>query len=224
MKRKEDMDYRKLSALLGAWEDASLSAEEERELEACVSDSDYEILASEADAIISCLAAGEKKTKHRPSVGFWLSAAVACAAVIAVAVWVFIPGSVTENAPQMASVETVKPAETVKIQNDYKGSAPAAVQPSVMPRKAYAHRQTRVAAEQPEDTAPVDQEDAWAAFLSMREEMADVVNADHGADIRNEITDAVTPDILTEEQDITIDVYGSLKDASEILNSILCEL
>lgn len=218
------MDYRKLSALLGAWEDASLSAEEERELEACVSDSDYEILASEADAIISCLAAGEKKTKHRPSVGFWLSAAAACAAVIAVAVWVFIPGSVTENAPQMAAVETVKPAETVKIQNDYKGSAPAAVQLSVMPRKAYAHRQTRVAAEQPEDTAPVDQEDAWAAFLSMREEMADVVNADHGADIRNEITDAVTPDILTEEQDITIDVYGSLKDASEILNSILCEL
>lgn len=218
------MDYRKLSALLGAWEDASLSAEEERELESCVSDSDYEILASEADAIISCLAAGEKKTKRRPFVGLWLSAAAACAAVIAVAVWVLLPGPVTENAPQMAAVETEKPAESVKIQDDYKGSAPAAVQPSVMPRKAYAHRQTRVVAGQPEDTGPVDQEDAWATFLSMREEMADVVNADHGADIRNEITDAVTPGILTEKQDITIDVYGSLKDASEILNSILCEL
>lgn len=218
------MDYRKLSALLGAWEDASLSAEEERELEACVSDSDYEILASEADAIISCLAAGEKKTKHRPSVGFWLSAAAACAAVIAVAVWLFMPDYGTEKATRMATVETVKPAESVKTQDDYKGSAPAAVQPSVMPRKAYAHRQICVVVEQPEDSAPVDPEDAWATFFAMREEMSDVVNADHGADIRNEITDAVTPDILTEEQDITIDVYGSLKDASEILNSILCEL
>lgn len=221
------MDYRKLSALLGAWEDASLSAEEERELEACVSDSDYEILAAEADAFISHVAAGEKgekKAKRRPSVGLWLSAAAACVAVMAVAVWLFIPDSGTENATQMAAVETVKPAETVKIQDDYKGSAPAAVQPSAMPRKAYAHRQTRVAAGQPEDTAPAAPEDAWDAFLSMREEMADVVNADHGADIRNEITDAVTPDILTEEQDMTIDVYGSLKDASEILNSILCEL
>lgn len=218
------MDYRKLSALLGAWDDASLSAEEERELEACVSDSNYEIMAADADAFISNLAAKERETRRRPQWGVWLSAAAACVAVMAVAVWLFMPDYGTENATRMAAVETEKPAESVKIQDDYKGSAPAAVQPSVMPRKAYAHRKTRVVAEQPEDTAPVDQEDAWAAFLSMREEMADVVNADHGADIRNEITDAVTPDILTEEQDITIDVYGSLKDASEILNSILCEL
>lgn len=218
------MDYCKLSALLGAWDDASLSAEEERELEACVSDSDYEILAAEADAFISSLAAGEKNARRRPQWGVWLSAAAACVAVMAVAVWLFIPGSGTENATQMAAVETVKPTETVKIQDDYKDSAPAPVPASVVPRKAYAHRQICVVAEQPEDTAPVDQEDAWATFLSMREEMADVVNADHGADIRNEITDAVTPGILTEKQDITIDVYGSLKDASEILNSILCEL
>lgn len=224
MKRREDIDCRKLSALLGAWEDASLSAEEERGLEACVSDSDYEILAAEADAFISRVAAGEKKAKRRPSVGLWLSAAAACVAVMAVAVWLFIPGSGTENVTQLAAVETVKPMETVKIQDDYKGSAPAPDSASVMPRKGYAHRQTRVVAEQPEDTAPVAPKDAWNAFLSMREEMADVVNADHGADIRNEITDAVTPDILTEEQDMTIDVYGSLKDASEILNSILCEL
>lgn len=218
------MDYRKLSALLGAWEDASLSAEEERELESCVSDSDYEILASEADAIISHLAAGEKKAKRRPFVGLWLSAAAACAAVIAVAVWVFLPDPVTENATRMAAVETVKPAESVKIQDDYKGSAPAAVQPSVMPRKAYAHRQTRVVAEQPEDTAPVDQEDAWATFLSMREEMAEVVNPDHAPDIPNDITNVVSPEVLDDGQTMSIDVYGSLKDASEILNSILCEL
>lgn len=218
------MDYRKLSALLGAWDDASLSAEEERELEACVSDSNYEIMAADADAFISNLAAKERETRRRPQWGVWLSAAAACVAVMAVAVWLFMPDYGTENATRMATVETVRPAESVKIQDDYTGNAPAPVQHSVMPRKAYAHTQTRVAAEQPEDAAPVDQEDAWAAFLSMREEMADVVNADHGADIRNEITDAVTPDILTEEQDITIDVYGSLKDASEILNSILCEL
>lgn len=218
------MDYRKLSALLGTWEDASLSAEEERELEACVSDSDYEILASEADAIISCLAAGEKKTKHRPSVGFWLSAAAACAAVIAVAVWVFIPGSVTENAPQMAAVETVKPAETVKIQNDYKGSAPVPVPASVMPRKAYAHRQTRVVAGQPEDSVLRDSEDAWATFLSMREEMSDVVRPGNMQDIPNEITNVVSPEVLDDGQIMSIDVYGSLKDASEIFNSILCEL
>lgn len=218
------MDYRKLSALLGAWEDASLSAEEERELEACVSDSDYEILASEADAIISCLAAGEKKTKRRPSVGFWMSAAAACAAVIAVAVWMLLPGLVTENAPQMAAVETVNPAETVKIRDDYKGSAPAAVQPSVMPRKAYAHRQTRVVAEQPEDTASAAPKDAWNAFLSMREEMADVVSPGHEPDIPNEITIVVSPEVLDDGQEMSIDVYGSLKDASKILNSILCEL
>lgn len=218
------MDYRKLSALLGAWEDASLSAGEERELEACVSDSDYEILASEADAIISCLAAGAKKTKRRPSVGFWMSAAAACAAVIAVAVWVLLPGPVTENAPQMAAVETVKPAETVKIQDDYKGSAPAAVQPSVVPRKAYAHTQTRVAAEQPEDSAPADPEDAWATFFAMREEMADVVRPGHEPDIPNEITIVVSPEVLDDGQEMSIDVYGSLKDASKILNSILCEL
>ena len=71
------MDYRKLSALLGAWDDASLSAGEERELEACVSDSDYEILAAEADVFISSLAAREKKTKRRSVVGLWLSAAAA---------------------------------------------------------------------------------------------------------------------------------------------------
>lgn len=218
------MDYRKLSALLGAWEDASLSAEEERELEACVSDSDYEILASEADALISSLAAGEKKAKRRPFVGLWLSAAAACAAVIAVAVWVLLPGPVTENAPQMAAVETVKPAESVKIQDDYKGSAPAAVPVSVMPRKAYAHRQTRVVAEQPEDTASANQEDAWATFFAMREEMADVVSPGHEPDIPNEITIVVSPEVLNDGQEMSIDVYGSLKDASEILNSILCEL
>lgn len=218
------MDYRKLSALLGAWDDASLSTGEERELEACVSDSDYEIMAADADAFISNLAAKERETRRRPQWGVWLSAAAACAVVITVAAWLFMPDYGTEKATRMATVETVKPAESVKIQDDYTGNAPAPVPASVVPREAYAHRQICVVAEQPEDTAPVDQEDAWATFLSMREEMADVVNADHGADIRNEITDAVTPGILTEKQDITIDVYGSLKDASEILNSILCEL
>lgn len=218
------MDYRKLSALLGAWDDASLSTGEERELEACVSDSDYEIMAADADAFISNLAAKERETRRRPQWGVWLSAAAACAVVITVAAWLFMPDYGTEKATRMATVETVKPAESVQIQDDYTGNAPAPVPASVVPRKAYAHRQICVVAEQPEDTAPVNQEDAWATFLSMREEMADVVNADHGADIRNEITDAVTPGILTEKQDITIDVYGSLKDASEILNSILCEL
>lgn len=207
------MDYRKLSALLGAWEDASLSAEEERELEACVSDSDYEILASEADAIISCLATGEKKTKRRPVVWLWLSAAAACAVVITVAAWLFMPDYGTENATRMAAVETVKP---VKIQDDYTGNAPAPVQHSVMPRKAYAHTQTRVAAEQPED--------AWATFFAMREEMADVVSPGHETDIPNEITIVVSPEVLDDGQEMSIDVYGSLKDASEILNSILCEL
>lgn len=129
------MDYRKLSALLCAWDDASLSAGEERELESCVSDSDYEILAAEADAFISCLAAGEKKTKRRPAVWLWLSAAAACAVVITVAAWLFMPDYGTEKATRMATVETVKPAESVKTQDDYKGSAPAAVQPSVVPRK-----------------------------------------------------------------------------------------
>lgn len=215
------MDYRKLSALLGAWDDASLSAGEERELEACVSDSDYEILAAEADVFISSLAAGEKKTKRRPVVGLWLSAAAACVAVMAVAVWLFMPDYGTENATRMAAVETVKP---VKIQDDYTGNAPAPVQHSVMPRKAYAHKQTRVAAEQPEDTAPADPEDAWATFFAMREEMADVVSPGHETDIPNEITIVVSPEVLDDGQEMSIDVYGSLKDASEILNSILCEL
>lgn len=218
------MDYRKLSALLGAWDDASLSAGEEKELEACVSDSDYEILAAEADVFISSLAAREKKTKRRPVVGLWLSAAAACAVVITVAVWLFMPDYGTEKAARMAAVETVKPAETGKIQDDYKGSAPAAVQPSVMPRKAYAHRQTRVVAEQPADTASGNQEDAWAAFLSMREEMADVVSPGQEPDIPNEITIVVSPEVLDDGQEMSIDVYGSLKDASKILNSILCEL
>lgn len=215
------MDYRKLSALLGAWDDASLSAGEERELEACVSDSDYEILAAEADVFISSLAAGEKKTKRRPVVWLWLSAAAACAVVITVAMWLFMPDYGTENATRMAAVETVKP---VKIQDDYTGNAPAPVQHSVMPRKAYAHKQTRVAAEQPEDTAPADPEDAWATFFAMREEMADVVSPGHETDIPNEITIVVSPEVLDDGQEMSIDVYGSLKDASEILNSILCEL
>ena len=215
------MDYRKLSALLGAWDDASLSAGEERELEACVSDSDYEILAAEADVFISSLAAGEKKTKRRPVVWLWLSAAAACAVVITVAAWLFMPDYGTENATRMATVETVKP---VKIQDDYTGNAPAPVQHSVMPRKAYAHTQTRVAAEQPEDTAPADPEDAWATFFAMREEMADVVSPGHETDIPNEITIVVSPEVLDDGQEMSIDVYGSLKDASEILNSILCEL
>lgn len=215
------MDYRKLSALLGAWDDASLSAGEERELEACVSDSDYEILAAEADVFISSLAAGEKKTKRRPVVWLWLSAAAACAVVITVAAWLFMPDYGTENATRMATVETVKP---VKIQDDYTGNAPAPVQHSVMPRKAYAHTQTRVAAEQPEDTAPADPEDAWATFFAMREEMADVVSPGHETDIPNEITIVVSPEVLDDGQEMSIDVYGSLKDASKILNSILCEL
>lgn len=218
------MDCRKLTALLGALEDASLSAAEERELEACVSDSDYEILASEADAFISSLAAGEKKAKRRPSVGLWLSAAAACVAVMVVAVWLFIPGGGTEDATQMAAVETARPAETGKIQDDYTGRAPAPVPASVMPRKAYAHRQTRVVAGQPEDTAPAVPEDAWDAFLSMREEMADVVSPGHETDIPNEITIVVSPEVLDDGQEMSIDVYGSLKDASKILNSILCEL
>lgn len=218
------MDYRKLSALLGALEDASLSAGEERELEACVSDSDYEIMAADADAFISNLAAGEKKTKRRPVVWLWLSAAAACAVVITVAAWLFMPDYGTENAMRMAAVETVKPAVSVKIQDDYTGNAPAPVQHSVMPRKAYAHTQTRVAAEQPEDTAPADPEDAWATFFAMREEMADVVSPGHETDIPNEITIVVSPEVLDDGQEMSIDVYGSLKDASEILNSILCEL
>lgn len=215
------MDYRKLSALLGAWDDASLSAGEERELEGCVSDSDYEIMAADADAFISNLAAGEKKTKRRPVVWLWLSAAAACAVVITVAAWLFMPDYGTENATRMATVETVKP---VKIQDDYTGNAPAPVQHSVMPRKAYAHTQTRVAAEQPEDAAPADPEDAWATFFAMREEMADVVSPGHETDIPNEITIVVSPEVLDDGQEMSIDVYGSLKDASEILNSILCEL
>lgn len=218
------MDYRKLSALLGAWDDASLSAGEERELEACVSDSDYEILAAEADVFISSLAAREKKTKRRPVVGLWLSAAAACAAVIAVAVWLFMPDYGTEKATRMATVETVKPAESVKTQDDYKGNAPAPVRPSVVSRKAYAHTKTRVAAEQPEDSAPADPEDAWATFFAMREEMSDVVRPGHETDIPNEITIVVSPEVLDDGQEMSIDVYGSLKDASEILNSILCEL
>lgn len=218
------MDYRKLSALLGAWDDASLSAGEERELEACVSDSDYEILAAEADVFISSLAAREKKTKRRPVVGLWLSAAAACAVVITVAAWLFMPDYGTENATRMAAVETVKPAESVKTQDDYKGNAPAPVQHSVMPRKAYAYTQTRVAAEQPEDAAPADPEDAWATFFVMREEMADVVSPGHEPDIPNEITIVVSPEVLDDGQEMSIDVYGSLKDASKILNSILCEL
>lgn len=218
------MDYRKLSALLGAWDDASLSAGEERELEACVSDSDYEILAAEADAFISNLAAKERETRRRPQWGVWLSAAAACVAVMAVAVWLFMPDYGTENATRMAAVETVKPAESVKIQDDYTGNAPAPVQHSVMPRKAYAHTQTRVAAEQPEDTAPADPEDAWGTFFAMREEMADVVSPGHETDIPNEITIVVSPEVLDDGQEMSIDVYGSLKDASEILNSILCEL
>lgn len=218
------MDYRKLSALLGAWDDASLSAGEERELEACVSDSDYEILAAEADVFISSLAARERKTKRRPVVGLWLSAVAACAAVIAVAVWLFMPDYGTEKAPRMATVETVKPAESVKIQDDYKGSAPVPVPASVMPRKAYAHRQTRVAAGQPENTASGNQEDAWATFFAMREEMSDVVRPGHETDIPNEITIVVSPEVLDDGQEMSIDVYGSLKDASKILNSILCEL
>lgn len=218
------MDYRKLSALLGAWDDASLSTGEERELEACISDSDYEILAAEADVFISSLAAGEKKIKRRPVVWLWLSAAAACAVVITVAAWLFIPDYGTENATRMAAVETVKPAESVKTQDDYKGNEPAPVRPSVVSRKAYAHRQTRVAAGQPENTASGNQEDAWAAFLSMREEMADVVRPGHETDIPNEITIVVSPEVLDDGQEMSIDVYGSLKDASEILNSILCEL
>lgn len=215
------MDYRKLSALLGAWDDASLSTGEERELEACVSDSDYEIMAAEADVFISSLAAGEKKTKRRPVVWLWLSAAAACAVVITVAAWLFMPDYGTENATRMAAVETVKP---VKIQDDYTGNAPVPVQHSVMPRKAYAHTQTRVAAEQPEDAAPADPEDAWATFFAMREEMADVVSPGHETDIPNEITIVVSPEVLDDGQEMSIDVYGSLKDASKILNSILCEL
>ncbi len=218
------MDCRKLSALLGALEDASLSAGEERELEACVSDSDYEILAAEADVFISSLAAKERETRRRPQWGVWLSAAAACAVVITVAAWLFMPDYGTENATRMAAVETVKPAESVKIQDDYTGNAPAPVQHSVMPRKAYAHTQTRVAAEQPEDTAPADPEDAWATFFAMREEMADVVSPGHETDIPNEITIVVSPEVLDDGQEMSIDVYGSLKDASEILNSILCEL
>lgn len=215
------MDYRKLSALLGALEDASLSAEEERELEACVSDSDYEIMAADADAFISNLAAKERETRCRPQWGVWLSAAAACVAVMAVAAWLFMPDYGTENATRMATVETVKP---VKIQDDYTGNAPAPVQHSVMPRKAYAHTQTRVAAEQQEDAAPADPEDAWATFFAMREEMADVVSPGHETDIPNEITIVVSPEVLDDGQEMSIDVYGSLKDASEILNSILCEL
>lgn len=218
------MDYRKLSALLGALEDASLSAEEERELEACVSDSDYEIMAADADAFISNLAAKERETRRRPQWGVWLSAAAACVAVMAVAAWLFMPDYGTENATRMAAVETVKPAESVKIQDDYTGNAPAPVQHSVMPRKAYAHTQTPVAAEQQEDAAPADSEDAWATFFAMREEMADVVSPGHETDIPNEITIVVSPEVLDDGQEMSIDVYGSLKDASEILNSILCEL
>lgn len=218
------MDYRKLSALLGALEDASLSAGEERELEACVSDSDYEIMAADADAFISNLAAKERETRRRPQWGVWLSAAAACAAVIAVAVWLFMPDYGTEKATRMATVETVKPAESVKTQDDYKGNAPAPVRPSVVSRKAYAHTQTRVAAEQPEDSAPADPEDAWATFFAMREEMSDVVRPGHETDIPNEITIVVSPEVLDDGQEMSIDVYGSLKDASEILNSILCEL
>lgn len=215
------MDYRKLSALLGALEDASLSAEEERELEACVSDSDYEIMAADADAFISNLAAKERETRRRPQWGVWLSAAAACVAVMAVAAWLFMPDYGTENATRMAAVETVKP---VKIQDDYTGNTPVPVQPSVESRKAYAHRQTRIAAEQPEDTAPADPEDAWATFFAMREEMSDVVRPGHVQDIPNEITIVVSPEVLDDGQEMSIDVYGSLKDASKILNSILCEL
>lgn len=215
------MDCRKLSALLGALEDASLSAGEERELEACVSDSDYEIMAADADAFISSLAAGEKNARRRPLWGVWLSAAAACVAVMAVAVWLFIPDYGTENATRMAAVETVKP---VKIQDDYTGNTPVPVRPSVVSRKAYAHTQTRVAAEQPEDAAPAAPEDAWATFFAMREEMADVVSPGHETDIPNEITIVVSPEVLDDGQEMSIDVYGSLKDASEILNSILCEL
>lgn len=218
------MDYRKLSVLLGAWDDASLSAGEERELESCVSDSDYEILAAEADVFISSLAAREKKTKRRPVVGSWLSVAAACAVVITVAAWLFMPDHGTEKATRMAAVETVKPAESVKIQDDYTGNTPVPVPASVMPRKAYAHRQTRVVAELPEDSAPADPEDAWATFFAMREEMSDVVRPGHETDIPNEITIVVSPEVLDDGQEMSIDVYGSLKDASEILNSILCEL
>lgn len=215
------MYYRKLSALLGALEDASLSAEEERELEACVSDSDYEIMAADADAFISNLAAKERETRRRPQWGVWLSAAAAYVAVMAVAVWLFMPDYGTENATRMAAVETVKP---VKIQDDYTGNTPVPVRPSVVSRKAYAHTQTRVAAEQPEDAAPAAPEDAWATFFAMREEMADVVSPGHETDIPNEITIVVSPEVLDDGQEMSIDVYGSLKDASEILNSILCEL
>lgn len=215
------MYYRKLSALLGALEDASLSAEEERELEACVSDSDYEIMAADADAFISNLAAKERETRRRPQWGVWLSAAAAYVAVMAVAVWLFMPDYGTENATRMAAVETVKP---VKIQDDYTGNTPVPVRPSVVSRKSYAHTQTRVAAEQPEDAAPAAPEDAWATFFAMREEMADVVSPGHETDIPNEITIVVSPEVLDDGQEMSIDVYGSLKDASEILNSILCEL
>ena len=272
MRKRDNIDYRKVTALLDAWESASLSEAGEQELDDAVSvfesdqavrgefllsypqygdvldlyvelkaamcgtaaarvaDSDYASLAHDADALISGLAAREKKGNRRR---LWriaaLGAAAACAAIAVVTAWMNVNSRESQELQPNVGMASMIPADTVKeISHEQYARQEATAQgmQKVAPRAknsmASVKYETSGAKKQTSQSdVPTEEEAAaWQMFMQAREEMAEVVKPDMVGAIWNDVPDLTGQNVTNNDINLPVGIYESLETAGDMFNSI----
>lgn len=243
MRKRDNIENPKVAELLRHWENASLSKEEELELDAALraaaaanmTDEEYKPLAEDADAFISALAADEASCKQRKIWRYVIPCAIAaaCAAIAVVTVWInFYTTETTEN----VRMAVVVPADTLR---DTNRNQLVIQQPSVqevsdvkehiasadektMAAKSVSKSKKRtsrgVAAGSGQLTA--EEESAWRMFMATRAEMEEVVKPDMVGAIWNDVPDMTGYNPDSQNLNIKVNVYESLETAGDMLNSI----
>lgn len=197
-----------------------------------VSDTDYDSFITDADSFIGRLALNDDKRKPRKwrRILISMSAAAVLISFFITAVWRNLPDTGTR-------IRTVKDAIACAPEDNRKSTA--ADEPKIhelgnqsdsgissnaikIPHKSYPVEQKNEnsTADMPDDSAT----EAWLKFMDMRAEMAEVVQPDNLQAVCTDFPYIGTPDILNDDENLSIDVYRSLEEAGEMFKSILCNL
>lgn len=243
MRKRDNLEGPKVAELLRRWENASLSEEEEQELDAALltagaanmTDEEYAPLAEDADAFISALAMDETSRNRHKIRRYVISGAVAaaCAAIAVVTVWLNFYTTETDGKARMA---TVVPVDTLHEKNR---SQYALQQPSVQDVSdvkeniASTDEKTMVAngvktskkrtlrgVKTASGQLTEEEESAWRMFMATCAEMEEVVKPDMVGAIWNDVPVMTGYNPDSQDINIKVNLYESLETAGEMLNSI----
>ncbi len=197
-----------------------------------VSDTDYDSFITDADNFIGRLALNDERRKPRKwrRILISMSAAAVLISFFITAVLRNLPDSGTRNSTIKEAIACApeENSESIKVDEPNihelgnlsdSGISPKAIK---IPHKSYA-------VEQKHEPSTADIHDdsatgAWLKFMDMRAEMAEVVQPGNLQAVCTDFPYIGTPDILNDDENLSIDVYRSLEEAGEMFKSILCDL